>query len=255
MKPRIALTAGLTRVDLGPRYRTYGEVAAESGLQEKVQVRVDYVDVVEAAGGEPVVLAPLPGEARARRLLDVADGLLLTGGEDLNPQLWGERPHPETSRIDTRRQQSDLELVHVADAAGVPVLGICLGCQEMAVSRGGRIIQHVPDEGGPVIVHSSGTHPRATHPVMIEPRSLLGQIVGAERLLVNSGHHQAVRDPGRGMRIVARSPDGIIEAIEDPAPGRFFLGVQWHPEDLRDEPAHLALFEALCRAAATYRPA
>ena len=96
--------------------------------------------------------------------------------------------------------------------------------------RGGRIIQHVPDVTGES--HRNDRRPRATHEIRIEAGSLLASIVGAGLLEVNSGHHQAVREPGRGLSIVARSPEGIIEAIEDPTPGRFFLGVQWHPEDL-----------------------
>ncbi len=195
-----------------------------------------------------MVLAPLADDESLDDLRNHIDGLLLTGGEDLDPALWGEPPHPAVKMIDPRRQRSDLRLLAWADRLGLPVLGICLGCQEMAVHRGGRILQHVPDETKER--HRNDKRPRATHEIRIEAGSLLASIVGAGPLEVNSGHHQAVREAGRGLSVVARSPDGIIEAIEDPTPGRFFLGVQWHPEDLVREGPHRALFAALCRAAA-----
>jgi putative glutamine amidotransferase len=233
MKPRIAITASLGKLE----------------GRTRVHVPVAYVDAVEAAGGAPLVLPPTADDALAEELLAATDGLITIGGDDLDPSLWGEPLHPKTSPMDPRRQRADLRLISVADSRGLPVLGICLGCQEMAVARGGRLIQHVPDESGVTIDHGGGGTGRARHPVTVEPDSLLSRIVGAGPLEVNSTHHQAVREPGRGMRVVARSPDGIIEGIEDPAPGRFFLAVQWHPEDLTDEARHLALFEALCRAA------
>jgi len=229
MKPRIAITA-----DRGQRPEAY-------------------IRAVAAAGGEPVVFEPLADEAAVEAGLGEVDGVLLTGGRDLDPALWGEEPHRETRLMDPDRQRTDLALIRLADARGVPVLGICLGIQEMAWVRGGAIHQHVPDIGG-TIGHSCGVgKPRLKHTVTIDPGSLLSRIVGPGPLEVNSTHHQAVREPGRGLRVVARSEDGVIEAIEDPAPGRFFLGVQWHPEDLLDEPLHRALFEALVQAAGRRR--
>jgi putative glutamine amidotransferase len=249
VKPRIGITAGFTEVDIGP---AAGRVVQEqsptgTGSGRKVAVRGEYVAAVAAGGGAPVVLAPVGDDEPLEMLADRIDGLLLTGGEDLDPALWGETPHPAAEIIDPRRQRSDLRLIAWADARNLPVLGVCLGCQEMAVHRGGRIIQHVPDETSER--HRSEKRPRATHEIRIEAGSLLAGIVGAGPLEVNSGHHQAVRDAGRALSVVARSPDGIIEAIEDPSPGRFFLGVQWHPEDLVREGPHRALFVALCKAA------
>jgi putative glutamine amidotransferase len=232
MRPRIALTAGLSVL----------------GDRQRVHLPVAYVDAVVAAGGAPIVFPPAD-EAEAGELLGAAAGLILTGGGDLDPDLWGEARHAKTDPIDPRRQRSDLRLVAAADARGLPVLGICLGIQEMAVHRGGGLIQHMPDEPGAAFDHASGW-PRAMHNLSVEADSLLARILGAVSAVVNTSHHQAVREPGRGMRVVARGPDGFIEAIEDPTPGRFFLGVQWHPEDLIDRRPHLALFEALCRAAA-----
>jgi putative glutamine amidotransferase len=249
MKPRIGVTAGYTQVDIGPKAGQVSESCSLTGGPAgcRVAVRGEYPQAVEAGGGEPVVLAPLADEESPDGLAGRIDGLLMTGGEDLDSALWGEPLHPAAEIIDPRRQRSDLRLLEWADRVGLPVLGICLGCQEMAVHRGGRIIQHVPDETQEN--HRNERKPRATHEISVVDGSLLAGIVGTGPLEVNSGHHQAVRQAGRGLSIVARSPFGIIEAIEDPTPGRFFLGVQWHPEDLVAEGPHRALFAALCKAA------
>lgn len=137
----------------------------------------------------------------------------------------------------------------LADAAGMPVLGICLGCQEMAVHRGGRLIQHVPDEFSGVCHQTPGSAADPLHEVEVAPGSLLARIVGEGHLEVNSSHHQAVREAGRDLRVTARSPDGLIEAVEDASPGRFFVGVQWHPERLFGRRQHLAIFAAFVDAA------
>jgi len=238
MKPRIAITAGLGQLD----------------GKQRVHLLVPYVDAVVAAGGMPVVLPPTGRDATADELRAVADGLLLSGGGDIDSELWGEALHPKATVIDPRRQKADLAWLALADACGMPVLGICLGCQEMAVARGGSLIQHLPDEPGGVADHGGGERPETRHPVTVEVDSLLARTVGSEPFAVNSTHHQAVREAGCGMRVVARSLDGVTEAIEDPTPGRFFLGVQWHPERIIAEPPHLALFEALCRAASETTP-
>jgi putative glutamine amidotransferase len=237
MKPRIGITASLGQLD-GRR---------------GVHAPAAYVDAVAGAGGVPIVLAPAD-EAAAGDALAGVHGLLLTGGNDLDPRLWGESPHPETVIIDPYRQSWDLRLIAVAEERRLPVLGICLGCQELAVSRGGRLIQHVPQgQGAAALDHGGGGRPRAMHTAQVDAGSLLASLVGAGELEVNSTHHQAIGEPGRGLRVVARSPDGIPEGVEDPSPDRFFLGVQWHPEDLCDQPPHRALFQALCRAALDIR--
>ncbi|MBL7140629.1 MAG: gamma-glutamyl-gamma-aminobutyrate hydrolase family protein [Planctomycetes bacterium] len=233
MRPRIAITMDVTLAD--------GE--------RRVQLPAAYAEAVAAAGGEPMLLPPTPAGAPAD-LPHLADALLLTGGRDLDTTAWGEPLHPKARLMDPMRQEADLDLLASADACNMPVLAICLGCQEMAVHRGGRIIQHLPDEPGERADHGRAGRPRVFHPVQMTSGSLLARLVGTERIEVNSRHHQAVREPGREMAVVARAPDGVIEAIEDPSPGRFWLGVQWHPEDMTDRPEHAALFQALCRAAA-----
>ena len=207
-----------------------------------------YVRAVRKAGGNPLVLSPPESGPPPPDRLEGADGLLLAGGRDLDPALWGEAKQPATLLMDPRRQASDLALLVEADARGLPVLAVCLGIQELAVHRGGTLIQHIPDE--PNAARHDGTTQRpVTHVVVIEADSLFAEIVGPEPLDANSRHHQAVRRPGCGMRVVARSEDGLIEAIESEDRDRFVLGVQWHAEDLVAEPRHLALFKALCERA------
>jgi len=235
MRPRIAVTTSLGHLD-GKR---------------RVHVSAAYADAVRAAGGEPVLLPPPRAGEPLPHVEHLADGLLLSGGDDLDPADWGETPHPAARLIDPRRQRADPGLVATADAVGMPVLGICLGMQEMVVHRGGRIIQHLPDAPGEVLDHGGAGRPRV-HPVHVEAGSLLARLVGAEEMEVGSTHHQAVAEAGRGLRVSARAPDGVIEAVEDASPGRFFLGVEWHPERMMDRPAHAALLEGLCGAAAAY---
>ena len=224
MKPRIAVTA-----DVGKKSEAYAQA-------------------VQAAGGNPLVLQPPEsGPPPANRLKDL-DGLLLAGGRDLDPAFWGETLHPKTCPMDEARQASDLALLEEAERHRLPVLAVCLGIQELAVQRGGTLIQHVPDEPN-AGKHDGTTQRPVTHVVTIEADSLLSGVVGPEPLETNSRHHQAVREPGRGMRVVARSADGLIEAVESEDRDRFVLGVQWHAEDLIDEPRHLALFKALCERA------
>ncbi|MFO8014280.1 MAG: gamma-glutamyl-gamma-aminobutyrate hydrolase family protein [Phycisphaerae bacterium] len=236
MTPRIAITTDLGDLD-GKR---------------RIHLVLEYADAVRAAGGEPVLLAPPREDTPLPALEQVADGLLLTGGDDLDPTPWGETRHPAATPIDPRRQRADLGLLATADLAGMPVLGICLGMQEMAVHRGGCVIPHLPDEPGDHLDHG-GAGRSQVHPVHVEPGSLLARLAGTDTFDVSSTHHQAVRDAGRGLRVSGRAPDGVIEAVEDQTPGRFFLGVEWHPERRMDDPAHAALFEGLVGAAAAWR--
>jgi putative glutamine amidotransferase len=237
MTPRIAIATDLSTLD-GKR---------------RMHLPVAYADAVRAAGGEPVLLPPPGVDDPLPPLERLADGLLLPGGDDLDAGAWGEAMHPAALPVDPRRQRADFGLLATAETAGLPVLGICLGMQEMAVHRGGRLIQHLPDEPGEHLDHGGGGRPDAAHEVRIEPGSLLARLTGAETLQVGSTHHQGVRDAGRGLRTAARAPDGVIEGMEDPSAGRFFLGVQWHAERMADRPAHAALFEGLVGAAAAGR--
>ena len=224
---------------------------------EQSSVQAAYCDAIFAAGGLPLPL-PVPlehDEGLRAELLARVDGLVFTGGRDLHPRHYGEPLHPETRPLHDRRDGFDLALFRQADAACVPILAICLGNQVACVARGGKLIQHIDALGlKPPVVHSLPTRRSAFHTVRITPDSRLATIVGGTEIQVNSRHHQAAsrEQPGRGLRPVALSPDGLLEGSED-MDGRFLLAVQWHPENLIDRTEHLALFQALVHEAGRRR--
>jgi putative glutamine amidotransferase len=211
-----------------------------------------YVRAIERAGGVPVLLTPYHSPAALTALWQKLDGILLTGGGDIEPSRFGEAAHPETSLISTERDVLELELVtRQAIENGVPLLAICRGIQVLNVALDGTLHQHVPDEFGNAIAHSQDAPRHArTHAVTVERGSLLARVAGAEQLRVNSLHHQAINKLGEGLRPVAWADDKVIEAVELPGAPGFVLAVQWHPEELvDDDPAARRLFEALVAAA------
>ena len=217
-----------------------------SGGREQAYGFMNYVDAVLRAGAIPLLIPPQP--QNVEDLLESIDGVLLTGGKDCDPSLYGEDPHPTLKPMDTRRQSSDLTLARAARELGVPTLGVCLGLQVMTIAAGGSLIQDIHSETGTPITHESEPGERKRHDVHIEPDTALGMVLGREGCVVNSSHHQAVRSPGEGMRICAWAPDGIVEASEDPA-HPFYIGVQWHPEDMPGEDSAEKIFDAFIRAA------
>ncbi|KXV48616.1 glutamine amidotransferase [Gluconobacter albidus] len=203
-------------------------------------LRENYLTAVSDAGGIPVCLGyGCDAEALMARL----DALIVTGGAfDVDPALYGEAPHPLTSPRPSRTA-AELALLRAALAQGKPVLGICGGMQLLAVQAGGTLIQHLPED-----LQHEQPNPRHEpgHAIDIVSGTKLAQIVGLNRMSVNSSHHQAVRDPGRA-KICAYAPDGTIEAIELDGPG-FAIGVQWHPEFSLD-PGDRRLYAALVETA------
>lgn len=224
-----------------------GDPAVRPGVYSRFPwyaVRENYFGAVAAAGGMPVGLGH--EVARAAALVSRLDGLVVTGGAfDLDPALFGEVAHPCTV-LKPERTRAEMALLGAALAAGIPVLGICGGMQLLAVAYGGRLIQHLPDEQDGTIAHEQ-RNPRdeAGHRVRLCAGSRLRAIVGAEEMAVNSSHHQAVRDAGR-LDVAAVAPDGVIEAVEDPA-RRFCIGVQWHPE-FKIDSGDKRLFDDFIRA-------
>jgi putative glutamine amidotransferase len=211
-------------------------------------LRQNYFSSVAREGGLPVALPHHPD--LAEEYIASVDGLLVTGGAfDVDPALWGDEPvHPKAT-LKPGRTDFEIAACRAALAAGKPVLGICGGQQLLAVALGASLIQHIPDEVPDALAHEQ-PNPRTEpgHDVAVEPGTLLARIVGAERMAVNSAHHQAVRAVAAGTVVNARAPDGVIEGIEAPA-HRFALGVQWHPEyavDPRD-PLILRAFVEACR--------
>jgi putative glutamine amidotransferase len=218
--------------------------------QSEMALGIVYARAVEAAGGLPVVLPPLEHDAIAP-LVDRLAGICLSGGPDLDPTAYEAEPDPHLGPVEPDLDAFEFAVARRADELGIPVLGICRGCQALNVARGGTLHQHLPDVTDGSVSHrqrASGREP--THTVQVESRSRLAAIAGGDELDVNSFHHQAVERLGRELRAVAWAPDGVIEAIED-ADAALYLGVQWHAETLVHLDRHAALFEALVEAANT----
>ena len=218
---------------------------------ERAYLNAAYVHAVQLAGGVPVLLPPqLDSEARAA-LADRLDGLVLSGGGDLDPVRYGQPPHPRTADVSPARDTLEIALVHRALERDTPLLAICRGIQVLNVALGGTLYQDLPDEPGGPIVHAQ-TEPRLrpTHTVKVMPEATqLGAIAAASELAVNSFHHQGIHRLGDGLREVAWAADGLIEAVEM-AGDRSVIGEQWHPEDLvGHDAAARKLFAALVDAA------
>ena len=209
---------------------------------------MSYIDQVTEAGGVPVLLPPVPGVASA---LGRLDGLILTGGGDVEPAGYGAEADPRTSRVQPDRDQAELELLAAALAEGLPVLGICRGMQVLNVARGGTLCQHLPDEAG----HRPAPGTFGSHRVRLAPGSRLASVLrpaGGEHELaldVATAHHQGIDRLGDGLVPVAWAQDGLIEAVELAGQHPFALGVQWHPEAGQDG----RLVSALVVAAANGR--
>jgi putative glutamine amidotransferase len=218
---------------------------------EIFRLREDYVRAVEAAGGLPLVFAPGRPED-APDLLDHVRGLVLTGGADIDPNLYGEERHPTVQKVFRDRDDFEVALVREALRRDLPVLAICRGHQVLNVATGGTLVQDIPSQVPGARVHEPDVERWETaHEVEILPATRLREILGTEKVAVNSFHHQSVKQLGRDLVLSARSPDGVVEGIEMPRETkRFVVGVQWHPESFWDHPPGFqSLFEALVRAA------
>jgi putative glutamine amidotransferase len=225
---------------------------------ERAYVNAAYLRAVQAAGGTPLLLAPPVDGAARTALFEAMDALLLTGGGDVDPARFGEAPHPSVSDVVPSRDALELEALRVALDRALPVLAICRGIQVLNVGLGGTLVQDLASEPGGPIQH--GQHragiPRdkPTHPVSLAPDSRLARVMGTVETEVNSMHHQAVKALGTGLRAVAWAPDGVVEGVELPAPDRFVVGVQWHPEELTAQAESARrLFAALVEAARARR--
>ncbi len=220
--------------------------------RRRVFLNETYVDAVVRAGGIPLLYPHVNDAAAARAALDLADAVLFTGGDDLDPSRWGEAPHPTLDRMDPRKESADFTLIGAAEEARMPLLGICGGLQLLNVFRGGTLVQDVPSAVGPDVAHRGKPDVPAEHPVRVASGTRLERVLGSLAPQVNSAHHQAIARVGRGLTVNARSADGVIEGVEGDDPARFVLAVQWHPERIIDWPGQLALFEALVAAACAF---
>ncbi len=212
-----------------------------------------YAAAVEAAGGTPAWITPddLRAAKDPRDVLRTIDALLLSGGRDVDPQMYGETVIPGIGvDVDRRRYEVEVPLARAALETNVPVLGICGGMQALNVASDGSLYQDLSLAG----VDAGSHHAKEIlyHPVRTIPGSRVAQILQREEAPVNSSHHQAVKRPGKGAVVTASAPDGVIETIEFPA-NRFALGVQWHPERMPEDPRQRRLFESLVGAARAAR--
>jgi putative glutamine amidotransferase len=218
---------------------TYAEVQ-RFGAREmpSVSLPLGYVRAVNASGGRAVLI---PSDDAGADMLDHLDGLLLTGGSDLEPSWYGEAPH-ETVVTRPERDGAEMLLLKAALERDLPVLGVCRGLQVMAVAYGGRLHQHLPESLGSDRHRPAGEPRYGEHALRVEAGTLSHKVLGDE-LIVNSFHHQGIADPG-ALRATGWCPDdGLVEVAEDPG-HRFVLGVQWHPEDTDDRRTFAALVEA-----------
>ena len=213
----------------------------------------DYRQAILHVGGEPRILDPsMPIE----QALAGIEGLMLTGGDDVAPSRYGEEAHPTVVEAEAGRDEFEIGLINSARARQLPILAICRGVQMLNVACGGTLVQDIPSQLTGALAHSLPVPPNLAyslaHEVWVEKDSLLSKLM-RERLAddtcdVNSRHHQAVKDVARGFRVSATAPDGVIEAIEDPA-ATFCLGVQWHPENFFRTGEFRSLFEGFVEAA------
>ena len=211
-----------------------------------------YANAVEDAGGEPVKIPLSAAPAEVARLASSCDGVLLPGsGADVNPEKYGKTAIPECAAADPAREAVDELLMQDAANLQKPLFGICYGFQSWNVWCGGTLIQDLKTN----VNHKPGREVREAHRVSVAEDSIIGEITGANELMVNSSHHQALDHPGDGLSITARSvEDGVIEAVEG-AGDQFVIAVQWHPERIFDsDPSSRALFRAFVEAAASWQP-
>jgi putative glutamine amidotransferase len=207
-------------------------------------IPLSYVQSVEAAGGRALLVPP--SDDAIEETLDALDGLILSGGADLDPATYDAEPHPATAGIRAERDRAELALLEGALARDMPVLAVCRGSQLLNVARGGDLVQHLPEVVGDDR-HKERLGEFSEHEVAVEGGSRLGALFGP-RVSVKSSHHQGFGRIGSQLVATAWADDGTVEALEDPA-RRFALGVLWHPEEGEDG----ALFRALVEEARTYR--
>lgn len=222
--------------------------AATKSYSAHARLNAGYFDAVVQAGGLPVLIPPLGKEPEIEAMLDRVDGMLLTGGLDIDPRRQGLPTMAAVQPMAERRELSDRLLVQKIIQRQTPVMAIGLGMQQLNTLMGGTLFLHLPIDQPKALPHfdpSGGPH---RHMVLLEPNTRIDEIYGGGELRVNSRHHQAVNLVAPKLRVGARSPDGVIEAIESVDPNWFCLGVQWHPEADTASALDMQLFECFVQA-------
>lgn len=219
----------------------------------RVALNTAYIGAMENAGLVPLVVPPLSDPGAADRILTGVDGLVLTGGEDVAPEYFGQERHPKLGNVNQARDATEIALISSARRLRMPLLAICRGIQVLNVECGGSLIQDIGAQRADALEHDGhkGSRDATLHPVEMQEGSIVAEATGSLRLDVNSLHHQAIDRLGEGLRVTATAPDGIIEAVES-TDDWWVLAVQWHPEEM-DESARAGgepgpLFKAFAEA-------
>jgi putative glutamine amidotransferase len=237
-------------IERRPRIGITLEVGQPDEKRRVMELPADYAKSVIRAGGLPLLLPFTSDTALRQEMIELVDALIVPGGNDIDPALYGQERHEKTKLTAQERTEFDLAMLSLAEQRKMPTLGICLGCQIMNVHRKGTLHQHLPDVTKD-LEHRVNKDRSNRHEVKIEGKTRLFEMLQLESLPANSRHHQAIDRVGRGLQVTAHAPDGVIEAVEDPTLP-FWVAVQWHPENLFDSP-HERLFQALVNAAREYR--
>ena len=207
----------------------------------------EYVDSIRRAGGIPILVPP--GENQLDKLLSHLDGLILSGGGDVDPTLYGGQPHQTVYNVSPERDNSEAAIVSKIVESGMPMLCICRGLQVLNVALGGTLIEHIPDVVGEEVPHRALPRNPVMHPVQVQSDSKLGRVLQSEQVETASWHHQALDRVAPGLEVVATAPDGILEALEMPH-HPWLVAVQWHPElTAADDPVQQRLFDTLVEVA------
>ena len=234
-QPLIGITSGVTDNSSGVQVSQLGQA---------------YCTAIIKAGGIPLIIPIGLDEQRLSMLLTQLDGVLLSGGGDIDPQRFNGQPHPKVYGISPERDDLELSLVHMALAVDKPLLAICRGIQVLNVALGGELYTHIQDQVESSLKHDwfpKFPRDKIAHTVSLKCESKLDLIYGADEIRVNSLHHQGISRVGKGLMATAFAPDGLVEGLEA-VNATFALGVQWHPECLPDDPGSQKLFQALIQA-------
>ena len=243
--PLIAITTSELRKPGSSEVATSAH-SHEPGGRRDLALALAYPGAVSRAGGAPLIVPPFSPENDVEAILERVDGVVMSGGPDIHPCLYGQDEHPELGPTDIGLDRFEIGFVRRALERELPLLGICRGAELINVARGGTLLQHV--EG-----HRQTEEARiTTHDVRVEAGTRLAKVLGRTQVAVNTFHHQAVDKLGGDVRAVAWSDDGLVEGIEL-AGASFALGVQWHAEGLIDEPEQCALFSSFVAAARAFR--
>ncbi|WP_239254340.1 gamma-glutamyl-gamma-aminobutyrate hydrolase family protein [Listeria ilorinensis] len=212
-----------------------------------------YVDAIQKVGGLPLVI-PIDDPASAEQAISLVDGLLLTGGQDISPHFYSQEPSPEIGVYSPPRDEFEVSLIRAAMLQDKPIFAICRGMQILNVALGGTLYQDISEVETPLVQHLQRVDEQlGSHTIDIQPNSQLARISGAKKL-VNSLHHQFLRELAEPLQVTARSQDGMIEAVETPNMAPWILGVQWHPELMYgQDPESEALFNLLVEEAKKHK--